>query len=78
MKNVRRIKRPWRAKFGTCPRFRDEKTKYLKRAVAEFDRNLLAVRYPVHVLRVFRCAACDRWHIGKVTDGAIEPVEANS
>jgi hypothetical protein len=53
------------SKVGVCARFRDPKARYTQRAVAEFDRNVLAAKFPQHIFRVFRCAACDMWHVGK-------------
>lgn len=48
-----------------CPAYRNPKTSYGSRAVAEYDRRVLEVRCPEFQFNVFRCQHCGWWHIGR-------------
>jgi hypothetical protein len=63
---------------GVCKRFRDPKMRYTRRAVAEFDRNILAAKFPHYIFRVFRCAACDLWHVGKAVGAETVPFDSEA
>ena len=63
----RRGKRP--AKGGICEKYRSAKVVYLKRAVAEWDRQVMQAKHPEFIFEAFRCRSCDRWHVGRRTIG---------
>jgi hypothetical protein len=57
-----------------CPVYRNSKTAYGSRAVADYDRRILQARCPQFVFNVFKCDHCHHWHIGRVHDesGVVE------
>lgn len=53
-----------------CPRYKNGKTAYYSRAVAEYDRRILEAQYPELTFEVFRCGGCRSWHVGKPKEEA--------
>lgn len=71
-----KIHRRLKQKHGVCHHYTNAKTRYERRAVAEFDATVLGKRFPQFTFSVFRCEHCGKHHVGRAMENG-EYVVAN-